>query len=85
MDVFIFLLGGIDFFLSFSLSSGEVRVDVEVIVVVKILEGSDMRALADKSALGCFEVKEHVLEGVVLGGVDSADASVKLVNKHLHL
>ena len=84
MDVFIFLLGGVHFFLSLSLSSAQVGGDVNIGVVGELRKGVHVGALADGSAFGSVEVEEHIFEGVELADVSSYDSAVELVDEHLH-
>ena len=84
MDVFIFLLGGVYFFLSLSLTSAQVGSDVYIGVVVELLEGRHVRALANGSAFSSVEAQEHIFEGAVLAQISVNDGSVELVDEHLH-
>ena len=84
MDVFIFLLGGVHFFLSLSLASAQVGSDVDISVVGELLEGRHVRALANGAAFRGVEAEEHVLEAAELAQVGGDDGAVKLVDEHLH-
>ena len=73
MDVFVFLLGGVDFFLSLPLTSAEIGGDVDVGVGDKLVEGIDMGTLVDGPALTGLETGEEGLEGIELCGVGGGD------------
>ena len=82
--MFVFLLGGVNFFLSLSLTSTKISSDVDVGVGEELIEWVDVGTLADRSALFGFVARKKGLERVELCWISSGNWAIELVDEHLH-
>ena len=85
MDVFIFLLGGVDFLFLLLLASVEVASEVEVGFLGEVVEGGEAWALVDHSATNGIGLEQKLLERGALGELHQGLRAVEAVQEDLHL